>query len=123
MYSLFFSFLFFLSQSYQSSKSLITFWFFKILIWNFPSTVRSSNRSNKSCGTCCVKEVFHCLSASGKKCFRSKIIIFMQKVMVAESGNPTRIQEIQGVQENLCFFHNSMQPLPRLHRLTVTPIG
>ena len=42
---------------------------------------------------------------------------------------------IQGVQEKLCFFHNSLQPLPRLHRCkrpskistqcewTVTPIG
>ena len=23
---------------------------------------------------------------------------------------------LQGVQEKLCFFHNSLQPLPRLHR-------
>ena len=42
---------------------------------------------------------------------------------------------VQGIQEKLCFFHNSLQPLPRLHRFerlsklstqsecTVTPIG
>ena len=42
---------------------------------------------------------------------------------------------LQGVQEKLCFFHNSLQPFPRLHRCkrpsklstqcecTVTPIG
>ena len=44
-------------------------------------------------------------------------------------------KDIQGVQEKLCFFHISLQPLPRLHRCkrpiklskqckcTVTPIG
>ena len=26
------------------------------------------------------------------------------------------MRNVQGVQEKLCFFHNSLQPLPRLHR-------
>ena len=53
------------------------------------------------------------------------------------SSNPCPISchHLQGVQEKLCFFHNSLQPLPRLHlckgtsklsrqcECTVTPIG
>ena len=39
-----------------------------------------------------------------------------QSSQIVNEGRIQKCQNVQGVQKKLCFFHNSLQPLPRQHR-------